>query len=128
MRNVFSTWVSARVWKPIHTTCCRPLRKVGADLSECSASTRRAFVEEWPKQIQILLSGAAIGAREHLMSIIAGPENFMTCDFDHGFAFGWVTQNTATDRPWLRHHFLAAGGATLVQQRAFTPLHGALVA
>ncbi len=70
----------------------------------------------------------AIRAREHLMSIIAGPENFMTCDFDHGFAFGWVTQNTATDRPWLRYHFLAAGGATLVQQRAFTPLHGALVA
>jgi hypothetical protein len=69
-----------------------------------------------------------IRAREHLMSIVAGPENFMVCDFDHGFAFGWVAQNTAADRPWLRYHLLAAGGSTLVQQRAFAPLHGALLA
>ena len=62
------------------------------------------------------------------MSIVADPENFMLCDFDRGFAFGWVTQNTAADHPLLRYHFLIAGGATLVEQRAFAPLHGALVA
>lgn len=69
-----------------------------------------------------------IRAREHLMSIIAGRENFMQCDFDQGFAFGWVTPRTAADRSWFRYHFLSGGGSTLVQQRAFAPLHGALVA
>jgi hypothetical protein len=70
---------------------------------------------------------SVIRAREHLMSIVADPENFMLCDFDRGFAFGWVTPSTAADRPLLRYQFLAAGGTTLAQQRAFAPLHGALV-
>jgi hypothetical protein len=66
-------------------------------------------------------------AREHLMSIVAGPENFMLCDFARGFAFGWVTRSTAADHPLLRYQFLTAGGATLAEQRALAPLHGALV-
>jgi hypothetical protein len=68
-----------------------------------------------------------IRAREHLMSIIAGPDNFMQCDFDRGFAFGWVTPGTAVDHAWLRYQFLTPGGTALAQQRAFAPLHGALV-
>jgi len=67
-------------------------------------------------------------AREHLMSIVSDPENFLLCDFERGFAFGWVTPGVAANRPWLRYHFLAAGASTLAQQRAFAPLHGALVA
>jgi hypothetical protein len=68
-----------------------------------------------------------IRAREHLMSIVSDAENLMQCDFERGFAFGWVTQSTAADHPWLRYHFLSAGGSGLAQQRAFAPLHGALV-
>ena len=45
----------------------------------------------------------AIRAREHLMSIVADAENFLVCDFEQGFAFGWVTRNTAADRALLRH-------------------------
>ncbi len=70
---------------------------------------------------------SVIRAREHLMSIVADPGNFMLCDFERGFAFGWVTRNTAADHPLLRYQFLTGAGATLVQQRAFAPLHGALV-
>lgn len=70
---------------------------------------------------------SVIRAREHLMSIVADPENFMLCDFDRGFAFGWVTRSTAADHPLLRYQFLTGGGSTLAQQRAFAPLHGALV-
>jgi hypothetical protein len=69
-----------------------------------------------------------IRAREHMMSIVADPENFVICDLDRGFAFGWITENTAADHPLLRYRFLLAGGATLVQHRAFAPLHGALLA
>jgi hypothetical protein len=70
---------------------------------------------------------SVIRSREHLMSIVADPENFMLCDFDRGFAFGWVTRSTAADHPLLRYQFLTGGGSTLAHQRAFAPLHGALV-
>jgi hypothetical protein len=73
------------------------------------------------------LPPSVIRAREHLMSIVAGPENFMLCDFDRGFAFGWVTRSTAADHPLLRYQFLTGGAATLGEQRALAPLHGALV-
>lgn len=69
-----------------------------------------------------------IRSREHLMSIVADPNNFLVCDFNSGFAFGWVTQKTVADHPLLRYRFLLAGAATLVEQRAFAVLHGALVA
>lgn len=73
------------------------------------------------------LPPSVVRAREHLMSIVADPENFMLCDFDRGFSFGWVTRGTAADHPLLRYQFLTAGGATLAEQRAMAPLHGALV-
>jgi hypothetical protein len=68
-----------------------------------------------------------IRSREHMMSIVADQENFVVCDFNTGFAFGWVTQSTAADYPSLRYRFLTAGAATLIEQRAFAALHGALV-
>jgi len=71
--------------------------------------------------------GSVIRAREHLMSIVADADNFLQCDFDRGFAFGWVTQQTAADHAFLRYQFLTPGGTALAQQRAFAPLHGALV-
>lgn len=70
---------------------------------------------------------SVIRARGNLMSVIADPNNFVICDFNARFAFGWVTHNTAADHPLLRYRFLVAAGATLVEQEAFTPLHGALV-
>jgi hypothetical protein len=73
------------------------------------------------------LPAPVIRAREHLMSIVVDPENFMLCDFERGFAFGWVTRSTAADHPFLRYQFLTGGGATLAHLRAFAPLHGALV-
>jgi hypothetical protein len=69
----------------------------------------------------------AFRSREHLMSMIADPENFVVCDFNRGFAFGWVTQNTAADHPSLRYHFLTAAAASLIEQRACAAVHGALV-
>lgn len=73
------------------------------------------------------LTDSLFRSREHLMSIVADSENFVICDFRSGFAFGWVTENTASDHPLLRYRFLLSGGATLVEQRAFAAMHGALV-
>jgi len=69
-----------------------------------------------------------IRSREHMMSIVLDPENFVVCDFNIGFAFGWVTQSTAADHPLVRYRFLTGAGASLVEQRAFAVMHGALVA
>jgi hypothetical protein len=68
-----------------------------------------------------------IRARENLMSIIADADNFLLCDFERSFAFGWVTPGAAADGAWLRYQFLTPAGIALAQQRAFAPLHGALV-
>jgi len=70
---------------------------------------------------------SVVRSREHMMSIISDPENFVVCDFHRGFAFGWVTRNTAADHPLLRYRFLISGATTLIEQRAFSALHGALV-
>jgi hypothetical protein len=68
-----------------------------------------------------------VRSREHMMSIVADHENFLVCDFNLGFGFGWVTRSMATDHPCLRYHFLTAGASTLINQKAFAALHGALV-
>jgi len=69
-----------------------------------------------------------IRSREHMMMTVFDPENFVICDFNAGFAFGWVTQCTAADHPFLRYRVLTGAGAPLVEQRAFAVMHGALVA
>lgn len=76
----------------------------------------------------VLPPDSAIRSRGHLMSITADAKNFVVCDLERGFAFGWVTQTTAADHPLLRYRFLAPGAGALIEQRAFTALHGALIA
>jgi hypothetical protein len=65
--------------------------------------------------------------REHLLSMVASPDNFLLFDFESGFACGSVTRATAMDYPLLRYRFLIPGAHMLTEQRAMTPLHGALV-
>jgi len=66
-------------------------------------------------------------SREHWMSVVADPENFLTCDFDRGYAFGWVTRAVAADHPFLRYRFLTGAANMLIAQWALAPLHGGLV-
>lgn len=66
-------------------------------------------------------------SREHLMSVVADSENFFACDFNSGYAFGWITRAVASDRPFLRYRFLTAAVQMLIEQQAFAVLHGALI-
>jgi hypothetical protein len=66
-------------------------------------------------------------SREHMMSIFADADNFVVCDFNQNFAFGWVTQSVAANYPFLRYHFLSAAVLSMVQQLALAPLHSALI-
>jgi hypothetical protein len=66
-------------------------------------------------------------SREHLMSIFADADNFVVCDFNRDFAFGWVTQPVAANYPFLRYHFLSAAVLSMLEQLALAPLHSALI-
>jgi hypothetical protein len=70
---------------------------------------------------------STVRSREHMLTVMANPENFMVYDFERGFGFGWVTQRLASQHPVLRLRFLAGAGRWMVEQRALAPLHGALV-
>lgn len=65
-------------------------------------------------------------SRDHLMFVVADPENFLTFDFSSGFAFGWITRAVAADHPFLRYRFLNAA-VMLIEQSALAALHGALL-
>jgi hypothetical protein len=81
-----------------------------------------------PGEIQGIPPQSTFFSREHLMSMTANTENFVVMDFNAGYAFGWVTPAVAADHPVLRYRFLSTAMVTLVEQRALSPLHCALVA
>jgi len=68
-----------------------------------------------------------VRSREHLMFFAADAENFMVCDFEKSFGFGWTTEAVAADHALLRYRFLIAGGQTLIEQQSCASLHCGLV-
>jgi hypothetical protein len=66
--------------------------------------------------------------REHLLAIIVNPDNFVMCDFERAFSFGWVTPAMASDYPMLRYRILTPVAAMMAEHLALAPLHGALLA
>jgi hypothetical protein len=66
-------------------------------------------------------------SRDHLMSIVSDAENFVSCDFNSGFAFGWVTPDTVSDHGFFRYYFLDAAILALLTQLYLAPVHAALV-
>jgi hypothetical protein len=66
-------------------------------------------------------------SREHLLSIVSDSRNSVICDLAQGFGFGWVTEEVAATRPFLRYHFLDAAVLTMVGELYLTPVHGGLI-
>ena len=67
-------------------------------------------------------------AREHLLAVIANAGNFVLCDFEQGFSFGWITPALASDYATLRYRILTPTAMMMAQYRALAALHGALIA
>ena len=67
-------------------------------------------------------------SREHLLSIISDPEHFVICDLENGFAYGWVSDRAASNRPFVRRRFLESSAMSLLESRYLAPVHAALVA
>ncbi|HUA20328.1 MAG TPA: hypothetical protein VMB25_16385 [Bryobacteraceae bacterium] len=100
----------------------------GAFLPAFDAAPVRLLLGVIEGEPEALPLRSAVRARGHLMSIVANARNFAVCDFEQGFAFGWVTPEVAADHSLLRYRFLIAAGTTLIEQRSLASLHGALVA
>src|SRR3954470_13157160 len=66
-------------------------------------------------------------SRGHLLSMVSDPENFLVCDFNTGFQFGWITEAVAKDPSFLRYFFLDVAVLTTLQQKHLAPIHGACV-
>jgi hypothetical protein len=66
-------------------------------------------------------------ARNHLISLISDPENFIVCDGNAGFAFGWMTQATVSCGRFFRQCFLEGAAYTVLDSLFLAPVHGALV-
>jgi hypothetical protein len=66
-------------------------------------------------------------ANGHLLSVVAGPENFAACDLERGFAFAWVSEATLRSPSYFRYHFLEAIVMCLLTGSRVTPIHAACV-
>jgi hypothetical protein len=65
--------------------------------------------------------------QKNLMTSIADANNFVTCDLNAGFSFGWVTQQTAETPLYLRYHLLEAAALGMISTLRAAPLHAACV-
>lgn len=77
--------------------------------------------EPWPAKSNIL-------SREHLLAVIANADNFLICDFQRAYSFGWTTFALASDADTLRYRFLTPAAVMMASQLALANLHGALIA
>ncbi|MBV8816823.1 MAG: hypothetical protein JO022_00625 [Acidobacteriaceae bacterium] len=70
----------------------------------------------------------AFRSREHLLTIVSDPDNFIVCDYATGTAFGWLTPETISDPAFARFYFLEAAVLSLIDQLYLAPVHAALIA
>jgi hypothetical protein len=67
-------------------------------------------------------------AREHLLAAIIDADNFIVCDFQQAYLFGWITPALASDYAALRYRLLTGAVVLMTEHLALAPLHGALIA
>lgn len=63
-----------------------------------------------------------------LLSIIADGSNYIICDLDQGFGYGWLSQSALSQRAYFRYYFLEGAALSLLAANHATPLHAACVA
>ena len=96
--------------------------------------TRQLFNHQ-PVRVSVGISESKAGrasppvfrSRQHLLSVISDADNFMLCDMRSGYAWGWITEDTASDLSFLRFYFLDAAVFTLIEQLYLAPIHAAFI-
>jgi len=66
--------------------------------------------------------------RNHLVSMIHGPDNFAVCDLAGSFTFACLTRDVARDQAWVRYHFLEPAGFLMIDARHLSPVHASCAA
>ncbi|HWQ53428.1 MAG TPA: hypothetical protein VN442_07070 [Bryobacteraceae bacterium] len=66
-------------------------------------------------------------ARRNLLTSVADTDNVVTCDLSAGLASVWVTGAVASNREYLRYHFLEAAVYCLLDIRHVVAIHAACV-
>ncbi len=89
--------------------------------------TLRIGVTDEKSRSAFLPSAPVCRLQGHLLSNIADADNFVVCDLNGGFSFGWLTPQTAENVPYSRYHILEAGALSMVAALRAAPLHAACV-
>lgn len=66
-------------------------------------------------------------AHRHLLSLVAGPDSFATCDLERGVGCAWLSEAALDHGSYFRHHFLEAIVMCLLTGSRVTPIHAACV-
>jgi len=119
---------------PVHVKSNNPAIIRAAELSW--ASFKQSFREE-PIELRFVISEIptrrrspcpVFRAQSHLLVAIADDHNFACCDLLEGFAFAFLTQAAASNRDYVRYHFLEALAYTLLDTKHVVAVHSACVA
>ena len=74
-----------------------------------------------------LLETPVYRAQEHLLTIVAGSENFAVCDLRNGFGFAWFTTQAVAAGHQLRYSILDAMVYSILSSLHLTAIHAACV-
>ncbi len=66
--------------------------------------------------------------RDHLVTIVQGPDNFAMCDLAGSFTFACLTRDVARNHPYVRYHFLEPAGCLMIDARHLSPVHASCAA
>jgi hypothetical protein len=106
--------VADRMWAPFPAT------------SRQQAASLRVLVEDNDAKVPPVPSMPR--GRNHLVSMIHGPDNFAVCDLAGSFTFVCLTRDVARNRPYVRYHFLEPAGYLMIDALHLSPLHASCAA
>ena len=93
----------------------------------CSPLILRIGVTEDTPSSPDILPPPVCRVQENLLSNIVDAHNFVVCDLNAGFSFGWITERTAASTLYLRYHILEAAALCMIAALRAAPLHAACV-
>jgi hypothetical protein len=73
------------------------------------------------------LRGPSAHAQGHLLTLVAGHDDFAVCDVERGFAFAVVREATASDSRHLRFYYLECLAYALLSWHRLTAIHASCV-
>ncbi len=90
------------------------------------AATLRVIVEDHDARVPPLPSMPR--GRDHLVSIVQGPDNFAVCDLAGSLTFACLTRDVARNHAYVRYHFLEPAGWLMIDAPHLSPVHASCVA